>query len=431
MEDENKELSERLEELKRQSLAELEHMESIISESERIKTDISDKAEQDVREYTEIKRTGRFANLVFVVVLAAAGILSIAGIKFFKPMGEYNNAVKLMERGMYDSAGESFKKLGDYRDCADMVKECAYRKAERYMEDGKTGLAISGFGAIRDYKDSSEIINGFIGSGGEIFSAGENHSVALNSIGRVLACGDNTYGQCDVEDWNGITAVAAGNFHTLALCADGSVVAAGADGYGQCDVSDWHDIVSIAAGEYTSYGVRADGSVVAAGINDKGQTDVANEAFTDVAKVVCSGEYAIAVKNNGTLALAGNTEKIAAVSSWSDIKDISAFKHTVCGVKNDGTVVTAGSVNNDTTSQWKDIKTAAAGNCYIIAVDSKGELYSTASTDAIKAPFKNALFIKCAAEHMLALKNDGTVAAVGQNKHNECDTSHWRDIMLR
>ena len=40
---------------------------------------------------------------------------------------------------------------------------------------------------------------------------------------------------------------------------DGTVLAAGDDSYGQCDVSDWSGITAIAANAYGSFGLRADG----------------------------------------------------------------------------------------------------------------------------------------------------------------------------
>ena len=49
--------------------------------------------------------------------------------------------------------------------------------------------------------------------------------------------GDIQYGQCQVEDWTEISAVAAGERHTVALKADGVVLATGDNSEGQCDVA--------------------------------------------------------------------------------------------------------------------------------------------------------------------------------------------------
>ena len=58
----------------------------------------------------------------------------------------------------------------------------------------------------------------------------------------MVAAGSNEYGQCDVEEWTDIAAVAAGGWHTVGLKSDGTVVAAGSNGDGQCDVEEWRNI---------------------------------------------------------------------------------------------------------------------------------------------------------------------------------------------
>lgn len=45
--------------------------------------------------------------------------------------------------------------------------------------------------------------------------AGKKHIAALTSEGRVLAVGDNSYGQCDVYNWHGITDIETGAYCTI------------------------------------------------------------------------------------------------------------------------------------------------------------------------------------------------------------------------
>ncbi|MFH9958525.1 hypothetical protein ACH4OX_30510 [Streptomyces roseolus] len=72
--------------------------------------------------------------------------------------------------------------------------------------------------------------------------AGSYHTVGATASGRVLAVGDNSYGQCEVGDWRDIVAVAAGSTHTLGLRADGRVVATGNNDDRQCEVDAWSGI---------------------------------------------------------------------------------------------------------------------------------------------------------------------------------------------
>ncbi len=48
-------------------------------------------------------------------------------------------------------------------------------------------------------------------------SAGKRHIAALTFDGKVLAVGDNTYGQCDVGKWSGVTDIEAGAYCTAAV----------------------------------------------------------------------------------------------------------------------------------------------------------------------------------------------------------------------
>ena len=72
-------------------------------------------------------------------------------------------------------------------------------------------------------------------------AARSNHTVGLRSDGTVVAVGNNDYGECDVDSWTDIVAVAAG-FHTVGLRSDRTVVATGDNEYGQCNVSSWKGI---------------------------------------------------------------------------------------------------------------------------------------------------------------------------------------------
>src|SRR5690606_30838196 len=99
---------------------------------------------------------------------------------------------------------------------------------------------------------------------GSTIAAGYRHSVALRPDGTVVAVGYDRYGQCRVEGWRDVVAVAAGsghtgNAHTVGLRADGTVLAVGWNEHGQCEVGDWSEIVAIATGWRRTVGLRADG----------------------------------------------------------------------------------------------------------------------------------------------------------------------------
>ena len=81
-----------------------------------------------------------------------------------------------------------------------------------------------------------------------------------------MAAGYRRGGECAVDEWTDIVAVAAGNVHTatntgrshtVGLRADGSVAATGWNEHGQCDVDIWSDVVAVSAGWRRTLGVRA------------------------------------------------------------------------------------------------------------------------------------------------------------------------------
>ncbi|MFN8512672.1 MAG: hypothetical protein U0841_08805 [Chloroflexia bacterium] len=147
------------------------------------------------------------------------------------------------------------------------------------------------------------------------FAAGIDHSLVLDTTGRVWAWGDDTYGQLGIGpdsagDCHGlpcaitpvrlpaptnVVALAAGNQHSLALAADGTVWAWGDDTFGELGdgpgapdgcaigrlegpcalspvrVAGLTDVVAIAAGNVHSLALKSDGTVWAWGDDDDGQ----------------------------------------------------------------------------------------------------------------------------------------------------------------
>lgn len=70
-----------------------------------------------------------------------------------------------------------------------------------------------------------------------------------------------------VRGWKDVVSIAAGTFHVVGLLNTGRVVACGSNFRGACNVNDWHDMVSISTGEIDTVGLRRDGSVLACGVS--------------------------------------------------------------------------------------------------------------------------------------------------------------------
>ena len=215
-------------------------------------------------------------------------------------------------------------------------------------------------------------------------AAGSKHSVCLLSDGKVIARGDNSVGQCNVQHWSGIKSVAAGGFHTVGLRDDGTVVGCGAlwadqsfTASWQNELMTWKDIVYIDAGRYHTVGIRADGSAVACGSNGSGECNVyewknvlsiaggyafsiglcsdgtivktgvpfKNDGFFDnkYTAIAAGTWYAVALKEDGTVAVAGNgVEKENGIQYWKDVISVTAGDGVVFGLRKDGSVLVAG-----------------------------------------------------------------------------------------
>jgi len=201
------------------------------------------------------------------IVQVAAGERYIIGLK--------NDGTVI---GAGHDLGDGQLKVDNWRDI--IMIATGWRHTVGVDKDGK--IYITGHGdnkqlnEIEANKDEWTDIIAIAAGGG--FEKGTGHTVGLKNDGTVVAVGDNTYGQCNVDSWTNIVAIAAGEWHTVGLCADGTVVATGNDGKkdfykyeNACSVEKWEGIVAIAAGYGYTIGLKSDGTVLSVGYNDQSQ----------------------------------------------------------------------------------------------------------------------------------------------------------------
>ena len=301
--------------------------------------------------------------------------------------------------------------------------------------------------------------------------AGDAHTAGLKADGTAVAVGWNRYGECDVDGWADIVAIAAGGSHTVGLKADGTVVAVGSGRDGICDVSAWTDIVTIAAGEFHTVGLKADGTVVAVGANNWGQCDISD--WTNIVDIAAGSQHTVGLKADGTVAAVGRKDDGQCnVYAWTDIrvpeKQPVAFKptqtagisypnpkytkefwdqHAVyntiaakvdgdapsAAVKTDGTVVVkVGNKNLYDVSSWKDIVSVAAHSYHLVGLKSNGTVVAVGRNifgQCDVSGWKDIVAIAAGQDYTVGLKSDGTVVAVGRKEHGPCDVDGWTDIV--
>ena len=309
-----------------------------------------------------------------------------------------------------------------------------YQAAQQLMDEGKYLQAMWAFSAL-DFQDSAEKAQearSCYVSSQPTLAVGSGHTVGLLSDGTVVATGWNRNGQCDVDSWSDIVAVAAGDSHTVGLRGDGTVTVTAA-GWNDDDDS-WTDIVAVAAGGFHTVGLRGDGTVVATGWNDDGQCDV--DSWTDIVAVAAGSLHTVGLRSDGTVVATGsNYYGQCDVDSWTDIVAVApGIWHTV-GLRNNGAVVAKGLNVHGQCSvvNWTDIAAVAVGHLHTVGLRSDGTVLAAGLNDDGQCDvnsWTNIVAVAAGYYQTAGLRSDGTVVATGDNEYGQCNVSDWKNIRL-
>lgn len=365
----------------------------------------------------------------------------------------YGSALEQMERGETAKAAEAFRELGAYRDAAELYTECRYREALSLCEQGETAEALSIFAALGEYRDAKERtaelameLTGLRDTESALaqlsglspdelalrqelaqardalpvgcLAAGFFHTLGRCDDGRVLACGDDSFGQCRTEDWTGITAVAAGAYHSLGLRDDGTVAAVGRNAEGQCEVSTWSRVIAIAAGDYASYGLRDDGMLLFTGMGNYSSA----QSWTGVT-AISAGSYELgALFSDGAARLAPD-----AIGTEGLTELVALAVNTGCavGVRGDGSLISGQLELPD----WREILTVSLSGTRLLALDRTGHVrcLSFRPSDALElSDLENVVAVADGGTHVAVAFADGSVRVFGQTEQGQGETADWR-----
>ena len=365
----------------------------------------------------------------------------------------YRLAEEELENGAWDEAAALFDALGAYADAPEQAQRARYEKAEALEQEGEIHESILLFHKLGAYADAREramklavricgrrdldaalavareLSPSEIAHRNElkekrdslpkdIVAVGFYHTAALRSNGTVLACGDNSFGECEVGAWRHVKAICAGAYHTVGLLADGTVIASGRNDEGQCEVGTWRDIVAIAAADWATFGLRRDGTVVACGFNGY-------PTLSDWTKItaISGGSYALAaLREDGDALL---SHESARSDELHDLCGIAVNTGYAVGLREDGSAVCAAA----DLSGWADVVAVAASANAVLGLDAQGRVHAVFFHPDAEIDVTSLRGVKAMAAggtHCAFVTESGEVVTLGENEHGECETGGWK-----
>ena len=258
------------------------------------------------------------------------------------------------------------------------------------------------------------------------------HILCVNRDGTVSAYGNNDMGQCNVESWKDVIAVAAGPNCSVGIKADGSVLYAGDSRLAQA-VSQWTDVTDVATYDCIRpfvIGLHCDGRVSATpeilNLFQNGRSREELQFYKkktvcnwrDVAGISCGFQDVFAWKHDGTVEVVGdNEEKSFDVTYWDDIIYISADMTHVVGLHSDGTVTAQGDNKYGQCGVfgWEDVFDIATSVKATFGLRDDGTIIMEGETSryASAKRWTDIVSIFCNGSTLYGIKSDGTVETTG------------------
>ncbi|WP_152570654.1 OmpL47-type beta-barrel domain-containing protein [Paenibacillus tyrfis] len=222
---------------------------------------------------------------------------------------------------------------------------------------------------------------------------------------------------------------AAGVLVLAGLCSDRPAIAA--EGYPPHPLPKY----IVTQQDYT-LGLNTDGTV-----SGDGQVQSFKLwGWTDVASLDAGLKHAVAVTTDGRVYAAGKNDDTACYTSddltqratqWTQMKSVAAGDCFTVGLKNDGTVVGLGRMNGygqiSNLSEWSGIKQIAAGDTFTVGLANSGKVVmkgNTANGQGNVGAWTNIMQIAAGDTYIMGLRADGTVVTTGG-----VDVSGWKDIV--
>lgn len=173
---------------------------------------------------------------------------------------------------------------------------------------------------------------------------------------------------------------------SIFLLNDGSVYAVHKN---SSQLNTWTDIVDIISANDLILGLRKDGSVVYIKPSDDLTYDFSG--WDNIVKIYAAPAYVAGLKKGGRVVITGKLPEMHNnVSTWTDIVDIACAYRGCIGLKSNGTLVSSSRFEFPEISTWTNV----------VAIQASG--------------------------HVVALREDGTVLADGNNDKKQCELRSFK-----
>lgn len=82
--------------------------------------------------------------------------------------------------------------------------------------------------------------------------------------------------------------------------------------------------------------------------------------------------------------------------------------------------------------RWKNITAISCGSTHVVGLKNDGTVVAVGENEADccnTQNWQNITAISCGLYHTVGLRKDGRVEAIGRNTHGQCNVQNWRDII--
>lgn len=392
------------------------------------------------------KKPIRLNPLIYLLIFLAL-FLSVAIIMRIQLTSKYRSAIKELNDGHYQSGIAHLKELGDYQDSLIYIEKGELRltfdDAVELFNQGKYETAREVFEQIKD----ADILN---------ITDGKNPNWYISEIDRMnreqadreneQAAKEKLYNSaCKyLEEENYLEALSL--FSELGTFKDSKSI------FQQCldKVNRLKYSTTISAGTSSSAGIKSDGTVYLCGEKVLHPSDVAD--WSDIISVSTMGSLVIGLKIDGSVITAGSLDNNYHIETgtWDDIIAISAGDVYVVGLRSNGKLVAQGYNTHGQLNfgDWQDITTVSTGWRLTAALDKKGHVHVAGRhAEEILEEINNNIeewsnIVAISAGggstkeigqrgHIVALKADHTAVAAGDNGRGQCNVtgSEWSDLV--